>query len=81
MRMLNDRDRHPLRDLERQLEREDAAWVRQFKDLKPRRRARGHLLAETAGLLVLLAVLCLLLGATVAAVIFGIAAIVLAHIR
>jgi hypothetical protein len=82
MRMLKDRDRHPLRDLERQLEREDAAWVRQFKDLKPRRRARGHLLAETAiGLLVLLAVLCLLLGATVAAVIFGIAAIVLAHIR
>jgi hypothetical protein len=48
MPMLNDRDRHPLRDLERQLEREDAAWVRQFKDLEPSRRARGHLLAETA---------------------------------
>jgi hypothetical protein len=30
--MLNDRDRHLLDDLERQLEHEDPAWVRQFKD-------------------------------------------------
>jgi hypothetical protein len=33
--MLKDRDRHLLNDLERQLEHEDPAWVRQFKDPKP----------------------------------------------
>jgi len=71
MPMLNDPDRQLVKDLEHQLEHQDPAWVRQFKDLKPSRRARGNLLPETAiGLLVLLAILCLLLGATVAAVIF-----------
>jgi len=29
--MLNDRDRSLLNDLERQLQQEDAAWMRQFK--------------------------------------------------
>jgi hypothetical protein len=38
MSMLNDRDRHLLNDLERQLQEEDAAWMRQFKD--PRHHAR-----------------------------------------
>jgi hypothetical protein len=79
MSMLNDRDRDLLKDLERRLEQEDPAWVRQFK---PRTRARRNVLAGTAiGLLLLFATLCLLLGAPVAAVIFGIAAIVVAHIR
>jgi len=82
MPMLNDPDRQLVKDLEHQLEHQNPAWVRQFKDLKPSRRARGNLLPETAiGLLVLLAILCLLLGATVAAVIFGSAAIVVAYIR
>jgi hypothetical protein len=77
MSMLNDRDRDLLKDLERQLEQEDSAWVRQFTDLKPPSRARRKL----TGLLVLLAALCLLLGAAATAVIFGSAAIVVAHIR
>jgi hypothetical protein len=39
--MLNDRDRHLLKDLERQLQQEeDPAWVRQFKDPKPPRRTQ-----------------------------------------
>ncbi len=37
--MLNDRDRHLLNDLERQLQQEDPAWMRQFKDPKPPRQA------------------------------------------
>ena len=54
MPMLNDPDRQLVKDLEHQLEHQDPAWVRQFKDLKPSRRARGNLLPETAiGLLVL----------------------------
>jgi hypothetical protein len=62
MPMLNDRDRHLLNDLERQLEHEDPAWVRQFKDPKPPRRTRRDLRLGTAmGLLVLLTALCLLL--------------------
>ena len=79
MSMLNDRDRDLLKDLERQLEQEDSAWVRQFTDFKPPSRARCKLTA--IGLLVLLAALCLLLGAAATAVIFGSAAIVVAHIR
>ena len=82
MSMLNDRGRDLLKNLERQLEQEDPAWVRQFKDVKPRSRARRNVLAGTAiGLLLLFVILCLLLGAPVAAVIFGSAAIVVAHIR
>jgi hypothetical protein len=77
--MLNDPDRDLLKDLERQLEHEDSAWVRQFTDFKPPSRVRRKLTA--IGLLVLLAALCLLLGATATAVIFGSAAIVVAHIR
>jgi Protein of unknown function (DUF3040) len=79
MSMLNDRDRDLLKDLERQLEHENPAWVRQFTDFKPPSRARRKL--TTIGLLVLLAALCLFLGANAAAVIFGSAAIVAAHIR
>ena len=41
--MLNDRDRHLLNDLERQLQQEDPAWVRQFKDPKAHRQARRDL--------------------------------------
>jgi hypothetical protein len=81
--MLNDRDRHLLKDLERQLQQEeDPAWVRQFKDPKPPRRTQRDLLPEAViGLLVLLAALGLLLGIPVAAAIFGSAAIVLTHKR
>jgi 4-hydroxybenzoate polyprenyltransferase len=80
--MLNDRDRHLLNDLERQLQQEDPAWVRQFKDPKPPHRTRRDLRLGTAmGLLVLLTALCLLLDIPVGAVIFGSAAIVLAYIR
>jgi hypothetical protein len=76
--MLNDRDRHLLNDLERQLQEEDAAWMRQFKDPK----ARHDLQLGTAmGLLAVLAALCLLLGIPVGAVIFGSAVIVLAYVR
>jgi hypothetical protein len=82
MSMLNDRDRHLLNDLERQLEQEDPAWMRQFRDPKAPRRARHDLqLATAIGLLMLLAALCLLLGIPVGAVIFGSAVIVLAYIR
>jgi Protein of unknown function (DUF3040) len=82
MSMLNDRDRDLLKDLERQLEQEDPAWARQFKDVKSPSQARRNVLAGTViGLLVLFVTLCLLLGAPVAAVIFGSAAIVVAHIR
>ena len=81
--MLNDRDRHLLKDLERQLQQEeDPAWVRQFKDPKPPRRTQRDLLPEAViGLLVLLAALGLLLDIPVAAVILGSAAIVLTHKR
>jgi 4-hydroxybenzoate polyprenyltransferase len=80
--MLNDRDRHLLDDLERQLEHEDPAWVRQFKDPKPPRRTRRDLRLGTAmGLLVLLTALCLLLDIPVAAVIFGSTVIVLAYVH
>jgi hypothetical protein len=82
MAMLNDRDRHVLNDLERQLQQEDPAWVRQFKDPKPPRQARGDLRLGTAlGLVVLLTALCILLDIPVGAVIFGSAAIVLAYVR
>ena len=81
MSMLNDRDRDLLKDLERQLEQEDPAWVRQFEDAKPPRGARRNLVPETAmGLLILLTALCLLLGSPVAALLFGCAAIVVAHV-
>ena len=81
--MLNDRDRHLLKDLERQLQQEeDPAWVRQFKDPKPPRRTQRDLLPEAViGLLVLLAALGLLLDIPVAAAILGSAAIVLTHKR
>jgi hypothetical protein len=80
--MLNDRDRHLLKDLERQLHQEDPAWVRQFNDPKPPRRTQRDLLPEAViGLLVLLAALGLLLDIPVAAAIFGSAAIVLTHKR
>jgi len=82
MSMLNDRDRHLLNDLERQLQEEDAAWMRQFKDPKAPRQARRDLQLGTAmGLLAVLAALCLLLGIPVGAVIFGSAVIVLAYVR
>jgi hypothetical protein len=82
MAMLNDRDRHVLNGLERQLQQEDPAWVRQFKDPKPPRQARGDLRLGTAlGLVVLLTALCILLDIPVGAVIFGSAAIVLAYVR
>ncbi|HKF89144.1 MAG TPA: DUF3040 domain-containing protein [Propionibacteriaceae bacterium] len=82
MAMLNDRDRHVLNDLERQLQQEDPAWVRQFKDPKPPRQARGDLRLGTAlGLVVLLTALCILLDIPVGAVIFGTAAIVLTYVR
>jgi hypothetical protein len=82
MAMLNDRDRHVLNDLERQLQQEDPAWVRQFKDPKPPRQARGDLRLGTAlGLVVLLTALCILLDIPVGAVIFSSAAIVLAYVR
>jgi hypothetical protein len=80
--MLNDRDRHLLTDLERQLEHEDPAWVRQFKDPKAPRRTHHDLLSVTAvGLLLLLTALGLLLDIPVAAVIFGSAALVIARKR
>jgi hypothetical protein len=82
MSTLNDRDRHLLNDLERQLQQEDPAWMRQFKDPKAPRQAPRYLrLATAMGLLMLLAALCLLLGIPVGAVIFGSAVIVLAYIR
>ena len=82
MSMLNDRDRHLLNDLERQLEQEDPAWVLQFKDPRPNGPARRDLRLGTAmGLLVLLTALCLLLDIPVGAVIFGSAALVLAYVR
>ena len=77
MPMWNDRDRLLLDDLERPLEHDDPAGVRQVKHPKTRR----DLLPVTAvGLLVLLAALGLLLDIPVAAVIFGSAAIVVARI-
>jgi hypothetical protein len=80
--MLNDRDRHLLNNLERQLQQEDPAWVHQFKDPKPARQGRNDLRLGTAmGLLVLLTALCLLLDIPVGAVMFGSAAIVLAYVR
>jgi hypothetical protein len=82
MSMLNDRDRHLLDDLERQLQQEDAAWMRQVEEPKAPRRARHDLQPGTAmGLLVLLGALCLLLGIPVGAVIFSSAVILLAYIR
>jgi hypothetical protein len=82
MSMLNDRDRHLLNDLERQLEHEDPVGVRQFKDPQPPRPTHRDLLPETAmGLLVLLTALCLLLDIPVAAVIFGSTVIVLAYVH
>jgi 4-hydroxybenzoate polyprenyltransferase len=82
MPMLNDRDRHLLNDLERQLQQEDPAWVRQFKDPKPPRRTRRDLRLGTAmGLLVLLTALCLLLDIPLGAVIFGSTVIVLAYVH
>jgi hypothetical protein len=80
--MLNDRDRDLLKGLERQLKQEDPAWLRQFEHAKPARWPRRNLVPQTAtGLLILLTALCLMLGLTVVAVIFGCAAIVVAHVR
>jgi 4-hydroxybenzoate polyprenyltransferase len=82
MSMLNDRDRHLLNELERQLQQEDPDWMRQFKDPRPPRQTRHDLGLGTAmGLLVVLAALCLLLDIPAGAVIFGSAVIVLAYIR
>jgi hypothetical protein len=47
--MLNDRDRHLLNDLERQLQQEDPTWVRQFKDPKPPREARRDAIGDGHG--------------------------------
>jgi Protein of unknown function (DUF3040) len=80
--MLNDRDRHLLKDLERQLQQEDPAWVHQFEDPKPACQGRNDPRLGTAmGLLVLLTALCLLLDIPVGAVMFGSAALVLAYVR
>ena len=81
MPKLNDHDRQLLKDLEGRLEHEDPPWVRQFNDPKPARRTHPDLRPVIAvGLLVLLAALGLLLDIPVAAVILGIAAIVVARI-
>ena len=80
--MLNDHDRELLKDIERQLQHEDPAWVSQFKDPKPLLPTPHNVLTATAiGLLVLVAVLCLMLGATAAAVISGSAAAIVGQIR
>jgi hypothetical protein len=80
--MLNERDRHLLKDLDRQLEHEGPAWVRQFKDPKPPRRTRRDLRLGTAmGLLVLLTASDFLLDIPVWAVIFGSTVIVLAYVH
>jgi uncharacterized membrane protein len=81
MSMLNDRDRDLLKDLERRLNQEDPIWVRQFRDLKsPGRARREALLSTVIGLLVFLAALFLLVGATVGAMVFGIAALAVAYV-
>jgi hypothetical protein len=81
MSMLNDRDRDRLKDLERQLEQQDPAWLRQFEHARPGRGPRRNLVPETVtGLLILLTALCLMLAAPVVAVIVGCAAIVVAHV-
>ena len=81
MSMLNDRDRDLLKDLERRLNQEDPVWVRQFRDFKsPGRSRREALLSTVIGLLVFLAALLLLVGATVGAMVFGMAALALAYV-
>jgi uncharacterized membrane protein YccC len=81
MSMLNDRDRDLLKDLERRLNQEDPVWARQFRDFKsPGRARRDALLGTVIGLLVFLAVLFLLVGATVGAIVFGIAALTVAYV-
>jgi len=81
MPMLNDRDRDLLKDLERRLNQEDPIWVRQFRDFKsPSRARREALLSTVIGLLVFLAALFLLVGATVGAMVFGIAALAVAYV-
>jgi hypothetical protein len=80
--MLNDRDRDLLKGLERQLQKEDPAWVYQFKELEPPRRVRRNQRCEMAmGLLVVLAAVCLAFDATVGAVILGCAAMFVAYVR
>ena len=81
--MLNDRDRHLLKDLERQLQQERTQPG--YASSRTPSHLAGHsgdLLPVTViGLLVLLTALGLLLDIPVAAAIFGSAAIVLAHKR
>ena len=79
--MLHDRDRDLLKELERRLKQEDPVWVRQFRDFKPPGRARRDALLSTViGLLVFLAALLLLVGASVGAMVFGIAALTVAYV-
>jgi hypothetical protein len=79
--MLHDRDRDLLKDLERRLKQEDPVWERQFRDFKsPGRARRDALLSTVIGLLVFLAALLLLVGATVGAMVFAIAALTVAYV-
>ena len=81
MSMLHDRDRDLLKDLERRLKEEDPVWVRQFRDFRsPSRARRDALLSTVIGLLVFLAALFLLVGATVGAIVFGMAALTVAYV-
>ena len=81
MSMLNDRDRDVLKDMERRLNQEDPIWARQFRNFRsPGRSRRDALLSTVIGLLVFLAALFLLVGATVGAAVFGIAALAVAYI-
>ena len=81
---LSDRDRQLLNDLERRLQLEGPAWVRQFTatDRGSRRRARWNLVLETSiGVLIVLAAFSILLDIPAGLLLFAAAAGVLAHIR
>lgn len=75
--MMNKRQRHLLHDLEHQLEREDAAWIRQFEKIGLSSSRRRLMLDVSLGLSVLIMAFGLLLGSTGVVALFGIAAITL----
>jgi hypothetical protein len=84
--MLNDRERHILNDLERELQHQDSSWVSKFSDTTsdttPPSRTRRYLVLDISiGLLTLLTAFSVLFNFSWGILVFASAVAVLAYIR
>ena len=80
--MLSDHHRRQLDDLERQFQREDPVWVRQFKDFRPRaRQCATSVLNAALAILAILAGFSLLFGLPEAVVSLVGLALILVFVR